>query len=66
MITVLANDTDVDGDTLAVTAASDGAHGTVVINGDGTLTYTPVADYHGEDSFSYTSSDGQGGTAMAW
>ena len=62
-IDVLANDSDADGDTLSVTTVSDGAHGTVLINGDGTLTYTPAADYHGEDSFSYTISDGWGGEA---
>src|SRR5262249_57075380 len=43
-ITVLANDTDVDGDPLTVSHAS-ALHGTVVINDDGTLTYTPNANY---------------------
>ncbi|NQV56338.1 MAG: tandem-95 repeat protein, partial [Rhodospirillales bacterium] len=41
------------------------AHGTVVINADGTVTYTPDANYSGSDSFTYTISDGQGGTASA-
>ncbi|WP_178863995.1 cadherin-like domain-containing protein, partial [Thiomicrorhabdus cannonii] len=41
------------------------AHGNVVIEGDGTVTYTPVADYNGPDSFTYTITDGQGGTDTA-
>ena len=32
---------------------------------DGTITYTPAANYHGADSFSYTIGDGNGGTATA-
>ncbi|WP_226570918.1 cadherin-like domain-containing protein [Mangrovibacter yixingensis] len=61
-VNVLANDSDVDGDSLTVTAAS-ASHGTVVINGDGTLTYTPAANYNGTDTVTYTISDGHGGTA---
>jgi VCBS repeat-containing protein len=62
---VLGNDTDVDGDDLTVTSASDGANGTVTINGDGTVTYTPNSDFNGSDSFTYTVSDGNGGTDTA-
>ena len=60
-IDVIANDSDVDGDSLSVTGVSDPAHGSVVINADGTVTYTPDADYYGDDSFTYTVSDGNGG-----
>ncbi len=56
-IIVLDNDTDIDGDTLSVTAAS-ALHGTVSINGDGTLNYTPDADFSGTDTITYTLSDG--------
>ena len=49
-------------DTLTFTKASDPAHGTVVVNTDGTYTYTPAANYFGPDSFTYTVSDGKGGT----
>ncbi|OOC13523.1 hypothetical protein BM451_10930, partial [Dickeya dadantii] len=63
-VNVLANDSDVDGDSLTVTAATVG-HGTVVINANGTLTYTPAANYNGSDTISYTVSDGHGGTATA-
>jgi len=37
----------------------------VLINGDGTITYTPAANYNGGDSFTYTISDGNGGTSTA-
>ncbi|MFY9824829.1 MAG: Ig-like domain-containing protein, partial [Thermoanaerobaculia bacterium] len=62
-IAVLANDTDVDGDTLSVASVTQGAHGAVVINPDKTVKYTPAANYNGSDSFTYTVSDGNGGTA---
>lgn len=64
-IDVIVNDSDVDGDSLSVTGVSDPAHGSVVINTDGTVTYTPDADYYGNDSFTYTVSDGNGGTTTA-
>jgi subtilisin-like proprotein convertase family protein len=57
-IDVLANDTDVDSVTLAVTDATNGANGTVAVNSDGTVTYTPNAGFYGTDSFDYTVSDG--------
>ncbi len=62
---LLANDSDLDGDSLAIDQFTQPAHGTVVDNGDGTLTYTPAADYNGSDSFSYTVTDGNGGTDTA-
>ncbi|WP_374261536.1 retention module-containing protein, partial [Zoogloea sp.] len=61
---VLGNDTDVDGDTLTVTGASvDPTKGTVVVNPDGTLTFTPAANVNGPVTVTYTISDGQGGTS---
>ena len=57
-VSVRSNDTDVDGDP-SPSRRSDGAHGTVVVNGGGTgLTYDPVQSYHGIDTFTYTISDG--------
>jgi VCBS repeat-containing protein len=56
-VDVLAGDTDVEGDTLGVTGVTDGDHGQVVDNGDGTVTYTPAADFFGSDSFTYTVCD---------
>ena len=57
---LLGNDSDPDGDAISITAVSDGAHGTAVLNGDGSVTYTPNADFFGEDTFSYTISDTNG------
>ena len=64
---LLQNDSDVDGDTLTVntTPVSGPANGTLVLNADGTFTYTPNADFNGTDSFVYEVSDGNGGTAQA-
>jgi len=64
-IDVLANDSDPDSDALSVVSVSDPAHGSVVINGGNTVTYTPDADSHGTDTFDYTVSDGHGGTDTA-
>jgi hypothetical protein len=36
-----------------------GSNGSVTNNGDGTVTYNPNSGYDGNDSFSYTVSDGQ-------
>ncbi|MEZ5663984.1 MAG: Ig-like domain-containing protein [Burkholderiaceae bacterium] len=63
-VAVLTNDSDPDGDPLTVTTAS-AANGTVVINLDGSITYTPNPDFNGTDTISYTISDGQGGTSTA-
>jgi len=65
-VNVLANDTDADGDTPAITSVTQASHGSVAITGGGTgLTYTPTPDYNGPDSFTYTISDGRGGTDTA-
>lgn len=65
IVSVLANDTDIDGGGLSVSGVTNGAHGTVAINpGNTTVTYTPAANYNGPDSFTYTVSDGNGGTAI--
>src|SRR5207302_9073605 len=64
-VSVRANDTDPDNDLLTVTGASTPAHGSTVVNAGATVTYTPAAGYSGPDSFTYTISDGNGGTASA-
>jgi hypothetical protein len=63
-VAVLANDTDVDGDPLTVVSVTPGALGTASINPDGTVTYTAGATC-AVDSFTYTITDGRGGTATA-
>jgi hypothetical protein len=55
---LLANDTDADGDPLSVASVTQPVHGTIADNGDGTLTYTPAAGFTGDDTFTYTASDG--------
>jgi hypothetical protein len=65
VINVLANDEDVDGDALSVSDYTQPVYGTVDDHGDGTFTYTPFLNYYGNDSFSYTLSDGAGGTDAA-
>ena len=63
-IDVLANDTDPENDSLTITFASDPPNGVAVNNGNN-VTYDPDLDYHGTDSFTYTISDGNGGTDTA-
>ncbi|MEL6791314.1 MAG: Ig-like domain-containing protein [Pseudomonadota bacterium] len=62
---VVGDDTDPDGDPLTVTSTTQPENGTVVINPDGTLTYTPEPNFQGTDTFTYTISDGNGGTDTA-
>jgi VCBS repeat-containing protein len=57
-IDVLANDTDVDGETLTIVEVTQGTHGTVTINSDNTLTYQSQAGFTGEDVFTYSATDG--------
>lgn len=61
VLDILANDTDPNGDVLTVTNLNDGHYGTVSQNEDSTVTYTPQAGFEGNDSFSYTVDDGNGG-----
>src|SRR5262249_28071107 len=63
--TLTGNDSDVDGDALTVSAVGNAVHGTVSIDGSGNVVFTPAANYNGQASFSYTVSDGHGGTATA-
>ena len=76
VLDLLANDMDPDGDALMITEINGtpvsvgvpttlSSGGIVTLNADGTVSYEPVADYNGSDSFTYTISDGEGGTDMA-
>ncbi|MFY9478165.1 MAG: Ig-like domain-containing protein [Aquabacterium sp.] len=70
VIDLLANDTDADGDKLTIThingqpIAVGGSvelpgKGTVTLNADGKVTFTPAPNYHGDASFKYTVTDGE-------
>lgn len=56
---VSTNDTDADGDVLTYSLLSIATNGTVLLNGDGTFTYTPNADFNGTDSFVYEVCDAE-------
>ncbi len=62
---LLANDTDVEGETLSITAVANGQHGSVSLDADGTLRFTPEANFHGQASFDYTVADTSGGESTA-
>ena len=63
---LLANDSDPDGDQLTVISATvPASQGTLVDNGDGTVTFTPAPDFTGVATITYTVSDGNGGTDTA-
>jgi hypothetical protein len=61
IISVLANDSDVDGtlDNTSITIDSAPSSGSLTDNGDGTLTYTPTLNTNGSDSFSYSVLDNE-------
>ncbi len=54
---VLRNDTDVDGDAIVATIVVDVENGSLTLNSDGSFVYTPNADFHGTDVFSYRVGD---------
>jgi hypothetical protein len=58
VIDVLSNDADSDTDPLGVSSFAYEGPGTVVLNDDGTFTYTPPSGFVGEDSFTYSVTDG--------
>ncbi len=64
-IDVLSNDSDPEGSIITISSVSNGSNGTVVDNGDGTVTYTPNIEFFGQDSFEYTIIDESGATDTA-
>jgi hypothetical protein len=61
---MLANDTDADGDTLSLgTFAATSFNGGTITANEGVLTYTPASNFSGLDGFTYTVTDGWGGTS---
>lgn len=66
VLKILLNDSDPDGDFLTVISVSPVSdHGAEVMLTWPWIFYTPTAGYDGTDTFSYTVSDGFGGTATA-
>ena len=55
---VLGNDTDADLNPLSARVITGPAHGTLSLAANGSLVYTPVANYSGADSFTYRANDG--------
>lgn len=53
LLIVLANDSDPDDDALSVRIAVPPRHGSLTIDAQGGILYTPAADYHGPDVFTY-------------
>lgn len=64
-IDVRANDSDPDGDPVAVESVTQPAHGSASIQPNGLVRYVPTAGFRGSDSFTYTLRDGRGGTDTA-
>ena len=75
-VSVLPNDTNIQGGTARVVNATNGANGTVTFDpapfdpqdpgaGGGTVTYTPNAGFFGTDSFSYEACDAAGRCSIA-
>ncbi|WP_279191238.1 Ig-like domain-containing protein [Marinobacter nauticus] len=62
---LLGNDSDSNGDILTIQSVQSATNGTVSINGDGNIVFTPDEHYSGNASFTYTASDGRGGTDTA-
>jgi len=65
IITVLANDSDPEGDAISIVGVTQGALGNVVVKANGTISYTTSAGAVGSDSFTYTIRDLYGARATA-
>ncbi len=65
VLDVLANDSDNDGDALTIVATSTPSQGGSVYTEAGALNYTPLPGFEGDDTFTYTIDDGNGGSAVA-
>jgi hypothetical protein len=63
-INALSNDFDVDGDSLTIVSAT-ATYGNLVLEGSGVITYTPLQNFSGPDTITYTIDDSQGGASTA-
>ncbi len=64
LATLLANDSDADGDTLSITVSAASANGGTVVVSAGRAIYSPASGFTGPDSFTYTITDGHGGSTV--
>lgn len=62
---VLHNDRDIEDDPLIAVLNNEPTNGVLTLKGDGSFAYTPYTGYCGRDFFTYTASDGNGGTNTA-
>lgn len=62
---LLANDSDIDGDSLSLVSISAASSGRIVMGPGGVLYYAAAAGYAGPASFNYSVSDGHGGLTTA-
>jgi VCBS repeat-containing protein len=62
---VLANDTDVEGDPLTAAVVVGPGHGSLTLNSNGRVVYTPEGGFTGADSFSYQANDPSGASPVA-
>lgn len=62
---LLGNDSDIENDTLSIASVQNAQNGSVLLNSDGSVTFTPNSNFSGSASFEYTLSDGNGGTSTA-
>jgi VCBS repeat-containing protein len=58
VITGTLSASDPDSELLIYSGVTQTAHGTVTVNGDGSFSYTPNANYNGPDSFTFKANDG--------
>jgi VCBS repeat-containing protein len=55
---VLTGDTDAEGNPLSAVLVTGPSNGALTLNADGSFNYTPSANFHGIDSFTYKTNDG--------
>jgi hypothetical protein len=62
---VLQNDRDPEGGPLTASDASDPSNGSVSLDSDGSFSYTPLANFFGDDQFTYRANDETGSSSTA-
>jgi subtilisin-like proprotein convertase family protein len=63
LASLLTNASDADGDTLNITVSSTSSNGAAITVTNGWVYYTPASGFTNADSFTYTVTDGFGGSA---